>query len=217
MVDWCLFDFLKELEYSFFLYIMSRELRICRGGGGGGECGAFLSSLDRDPHPTCPRCRGKICTKDMTCDFCVGWSPAQWELFARKRAYAERERSSPSSSVPPAPKASPRVRTSSEVTQPGTSSSSSSLPSGGQVKTGESRGAPSVAPHEASSPPARPWSSEKAGSVSGCSSGACECACVSADPLGAAESEVARSQRTPPARVAFSVDSPLIAARSATR
>ena len=62
---------------------MSRELCICPGVGGR-KCGAFLSSLDRDPHPTCARCRGKICTRDMTCDFCVGWSSAQWELFPRK-------------------------------------------------------------------------------------------------------------------------------------
>ena len=46
--------------------------------------------------PTCARCRGKICTRDMTCDFCVDWSPAQWELFAKKRTYAERKRSRPS-------------------------------------------------------------------------------------------------------------------------
>ena len=115
---------------------MSRELRICPGVGGR-KCGAFLSSLDRDPHPTCPRCRGRICTRDMTCDFCVGWSLAQWELFAKKRTYAERKRSRPSGSVPPVPKTSSRARTSSEVTQPGTSSSSSSsLPSGGQDKRG---------------------------------------------------------------------------------
>ena len=75
---------------------------------------------------------GKICTRAMTCDFCVGWSPAQWELFAKKRTYAERKRSRPSGSVPPTPKTSPRARTSSEVTQPGTSSSSSSK----QVKGG---------------------------------------------------------------------------------
>ena len=67
---------------------MSRELRICPGVGGW-KCGAFLSSLDRDPHPTCARCRGKICTRDLTCDFCVGWSPAQWKLFAKKRTYKE--------------------------------------------------------------------------------------------------------------------------------
>ena len=112
---------------------MSRELRICPGVGGR-KCGAFLSSLDRDPHPTCARCRGRICTEDMTCDFCVGWSPAQWEQFAKKRTYAERKRSRPSGFVLPALKISPRARTSSEVMQPGTSSSS--LPSGGQAKRG---------------------------------------------------------------------------------
>ena len=173
---------------------MSRELRICPGGGGGG---AFLSSLDRDPHPTCARCRGKICTKDMTCDFCVNWSPAQWELFAMKRSYKERKKSRPSGSVPPAPGASPRAGTSSEVPQPGTSFSSSRL-----------SGAPGVASRGASSPTARLWSSERVGSVSGCSSVARECASVSSAPSGAAEGEVARSQRTPLARVASSVASP---------
>ena len=149
----------------------------------------------------------KYVQRDLTCDFCVGWSPAQWELFLKKRTYAERKRSRPSGSVPPAPKTSPRARTSLEVTQPGTSSSSSSLPSGGQVKRGESRGAPSVAPREASSLPARPRSSEKGGSVSGSLSGARERASVSSAPSGAAEGEVARSQRMSPVRVASSVTS----------
>ena len=135
--------------------IMSRELRICPGVGGR-KCCSFLSSLDRDPHPTCARCRGKICTRDMTYDFCVGWSPAQWELFAKKRTYKERKRSRPSGSVPPAPGVWPRARTSSEVPQPGTSSSSSSRPSRGQDKSGGFRGAPGVVSREASSPPARP-------------------------------------------------------------
>ena len=103
---------------------------------GSRKCGAFLSSLDRDPHPTCARYRGKICTHDLTCDFCVGWSPAQWELFAKKRTYKDRKKSRPLGSVPPAPGASPRAGTSSEVPQPGTSSSSSSRPSGGHVKRG---------------------------------------------------------------------------------
>ena len=103
------------------------------------KCGIFLSSLDRDPHPTCARCRGKICTRDMTCDFYIDWSPTQWELFAKKRTYKERKRSRPSGSVPPASGTSPRAGTSSEVPQPGTSSSSSSRPSGGQDERGGKR------------------------------------------------------------------------------
>ena len=47
---------------------MSKELRICPGVGAR-KCGAFLARLDRDPHPTCTRCRGRVCTRDMTCDF----------------------------------------------------------------------------------------------------------------------------------------------------
>ena len=138
---------------------MSRELQICPGMGSW-KCGAFLSSLDRDPHPTCARYRGKICTHDLTCDFCVGWSPAQWELFAKKRTYKDRKKSRPSGSVPPALGASPRAGTSSEVPQPGTSSFSSCT-SGGQVKRWGSQDAPGVVSHEASSPPARPQSSER--------------------------------------------------------
>ena len=98
---------------------------------GGRKCGAFLSSLDRDPHPTCTRCRGKICTKDLTCDFCVGWSSSQWEAFSKKLTYKERKRSRPSCSLPPATKTSPRAGTSLEVLHPETSSSSSP---GGQAK-----------------------------------------------------------------------------------
>ena len=110
-MDWCLFDFKLEYFLSFSL-VMSRELRLCPGVGGR-ECGAFLSSLDRDPHPTCTRCRGRVCTRDLTCDICAEWSSAQWELFAKKRSYAESKRHSrPSGSVPPAPKTSLRARTS---------------------------------------------------------------------------------------------------------
>ena len=113
---------------------MSRELRICPGVGDR-KCGAFLSRLDRDPHPTCTRCRGKVCTKDMTCDFCAVWSAEQWELFAKKRSYKERKQR-PSGSVPPAQQTFPRAETSSGVSRPGTSASSSSRPSGGQEKRG---------------------------------------------------------------------------------
>ena len=72
----------------------------------------------------------------MTCDFCVGWSPSQWEAFAKKRSYKERKSSRPSGSLPPATVTSPRAGTSSEVLHPEASSSSSSLPSGGQAKRG---------------------------------------------------------------------------------
>ena len=84
----------------------------------------------------------------MTCDFCVDWSPSQWEAFAKKRAYKDRKRSSrPSGALATA-------GTSSEVLRPEASSSSSSLHSGGQAKGEGSRDAPCVASREASSPPA---------------------------------------------------------------
>ena len=110
---------------------MSKELRVCPGVGAR-KCGAFLARLDRDPHPTCTRCRGKVCTRDMTCDFCAVWSADQWELFARKRSYKERKQR-PSGSAPPAQQTSPRAETSSGVSRPGTSSS---RPLGGQEKQG---------------------------------------------------------------------------------
>ena len=132
---------------------MSKELRICPGVGAR-KCGAFLARIDRDPHPTCTRCRGKVCTRDMTCDFCAVWSAEQWALFSKKRSYKERK-SRPSGSAPPAQQTSPRAETSSGVSRPGTSSASSSRPLGGQGKPEGSRGAPGVVSGRASSPPAR--------------------------------------------------------------
>ena len=165
---------------------MSRVLRICPGVGNR-KCGAFLSTLDRDLHPTCARCRGKICTNDMTCDFCADWSAAQWELFTKKCSYKERKKSSrPSGSVPPAPQTSPLAETPSGVSQPGTSSSSFSRPSGGQDKRGwGSQGAPGIVSREASPPPAGPRPRERGGSVSGRSSVVRERASASSAPSGA--------------------------------
>ena len=74
----------------FFLSLlaMSRELRICPRVGSR-KCGAFLSTLDRNPHPTCISCNAKVCTIDMTCDICADWS------------YKDRKKASrPSGSVP---------------------------------------------------------------------------------------------------------------------
>ena len=73
---------------------------------GARKCGAFLARIDRDPHPTCTRCRGKVCTMDLTCDFCAVWSAEQWALFSKKRSYKDRK-SRPSGSAPPAQQTSP--------------------------------------------------------------------------------------------------------------
>ena len=192
---------------------MSRELRICPGVGDR-KCGAFLSRLDRDPHPTCTRCRGKVCTKDLTCDFCAVWSAEQWELFSKKRSYKERKR--PSGSVLPAQQTSPRAETSSGVSRPGTSSASSSCPLRGQGKQGRSRGAPGVVFGGAPSPPARPRSSERGGSASRHSSGAGGLTPSSPSPSGGGGAGVARSLQTPISRVSDVVDFPVLTARSTT-
>ena len=184
---------------------MSKELRICPGVGAR-KCGAFLARLDRDPHPTCTRCRGRICTRDMTCDFCAVWSAEQWALFGKKRTYKERKHR-PSGSAPPAQQTSPRAETSSGVSRPGTSASSS-RPLGGQGKPGGSQGAPGVVSGGAPSPPAWPRSSERGGSASGHLSGVGGLASSSPSPSGGGGVEVARSRQTSLSRVSESVDSP---------
>ena len=185
---------------------MSKDLRICPGMGAR-KCGAFLARLDRDPHPTCARCRGRICTKDMTCDFCAVWSAEQWELFAKKRSYKERKHR-PSGSAPSAQQTSPRAETSSGVSRPGTSSSSSSRPLGGQERGEGSQGAPGVVSGGAPSPPARPRSSERGGSASRHLSGVSGLAPSSPSPSGGGGAGVARSRQTSHSRVSESVDSP---------
>ena len=64
----------------------------------------------------------------------------------------------------------PLAETSSGVSLPGTSSSSS-LPLGGQGRQEGSQGAPGVLSRGASSPPARSWLSERGGGASGLLSG----------------------------------------------
>ena len=184
---------------------MSKDLRICPGVGAR-KCGAFLARLDRDPHPTCARCRGRICTKDMTCDFCAVWSAEQWELFAKKRSYKERKHR-PSGSAPSAQQTSPRAETSSGVSHPGTSSSSSSRPLGGQERGEGSQGAPGVVSGGAPSPPARPRSSERGGSASRHLSGVSGLAPSSPSPSGGGGAGVARSRQTSHSHASESVDS----------
>ena len=132
----------------------------------------------------------------MTSDICAVWSATQWEQFVKKRTYKDRKKSSrPSGSVPTAPPTSPRAETSSGVSRPGTSSSSSSLPLGGQGKQEGSQGAPGVLSGGASSLPARIRSSERGGGASGLSFGArgCAPASPSPSPSGAGEVGAARS------------------------
>ena len=80
---------------------MSREQRLCPGNGGK-KCGAFMSPLFRDPHPTFARCRGRCCSNDMTCDICKDWSVTQWEKYHCKHSYSERHKNRPPGSILPA-------------------------------------------------------------------------------------------------------------------
>ena len=73
---------------------------------------------------------------------------------------------------------------------------------------GGSQGAPGVVSGGASSPPARPRSSERGGSASGNLSGVGGLASSSPSPLGGGGVEVARSRQTSLSRVSESVDSP---------
>ena len=102
----------------------------------------------------------------------------------------------------------PRAETSSGVSRPGTSSSSSSRPLGGQERGEGSQGAPGVVSGGAPSPPARPRSSERGGSASRHLSGASGLASSSPSPSGGGGAGVARSRQTSHSRVSESVDSP---------
>ena len=89
---------------------MSCGQRLCPGVGGR-RCGAFMSPIFRDPHPTCVRCRGKKCMADMTFDTCKDWSVAQWEAFLKMLPYSVRRRKRLSgSALPPVPQTPPALR-----------------------------------------------------------------------------------------------------------
>ena len=142
---------------------------------------------------------------------CIGWSPAHWELFAKKRSYKDRKKSRPSGSVPPAPGSLPRAGTSSEVPQPWTSSSSSSRPSGGQDKRGGGGG---LRVHLVLCPVRLPLLPLDLGLARGGGVSLDVCPLRASAPLSLQllreleRGGVARSQRTPPARAASSVASP---------
>ena len=118
----------------------------------------------------------------LCCVLCFG-SLAQGELW--KCSFLCKTSSRPSGSVPSAPSTSLFAETSLEVSLPGSSSSSSSLPLGGQGKRGGGgSGVHLVFLWGASSPPARLWSGERGGSASGHLSVACGLAPSSPPPSG---------------------------------
>ena len=120
---------------------MSLDQRLCPGVVGC-KCGAFMSPLFRNPHPTCARCRGRKCSSDVTCDICKDWSVAQWEMFLKKRSCSGRRKSRlsgstlPSASLPILPSASAP----SEAGQQSPSPRPSSLPSEGSERAEKSEG-----------------------------------------------------------------------------
>ena len=128
--------------------------------------------------------------------------------FHKEKILQRKEKTSPFRLCSPAQQTSPRAETSSGVSRPGTSSSSSSLPLGGQGRQGGSQGAPCAGSGGAPSPPARPRSSERGGSASGHSSGAQGRAPASSSPSGVGEGGAARALQMPLSRASDLVVSP---------
>ena len=109
---------------------VSCDQRLCPGVGGC-RCGASMSPIFRDPHPTCTRCRGIKCTADVTCDICTDWFVAQWEAFLKRRPYSGRCKKCPSgSALPPAsPTPLPSASAPSEAGRPAPPPRSLPIPS----------------------------------------------------------------------------------------
>ena len=127
--------------FLFSLARMSLDQQLCPGVGDC-KCGAFMSPIFRDPHPTCARCRGVKCTSDVTCDICKDWSVAQWEAFLKKCSYSGCRKSRPSGSALPTalPPIPPSTYASSKAGCPSPSRPPSSLPSEGWCWAGKSGG-----------------------------------------------------------------------------
>ena len=135
---------------------MSCEQQLCLSVGGC-RCGAFMSPLFRDLHPTCARCRGTKCSADMTCNICKDWSVAHWESFLKKRSYSGRRKKRPSGSalstapptLPPSTSASAKAGGPAPPLRPPTPLSE------GRGRFRESEGVPHVGSREVSTPPSR--------------------------------------------------------------
>ena len=138
----------------FRLMSMSCDQRLCPGVGGR-RCGAFMSPIFRDPHPTCARCRGVKCSADETCDICKDWSVMQWEAFLKRRPCSgcRKKRTSgfalPTASQTPPPSAS----ASSEAGRPALPPRSLPPPSEWRARLGEVEGVLRVGSLKVSPPP----------------------------------------------------------------
>ena len=73
------------------------NFRMCSGVGGR-TCGRRMSSLDRDPHPTCPTCRGKQCFREDPCSVCFNWPEDQWARYSSRKKYQRKAK--PGGSIP---------------------------------------------------------------------------------------------------------------------
>ena len=96
------------------------------------------------PTPTCTRCTGNVAPVTCFVTFVLFGRRLGGNNLYRRVLTMRKPSSRPSGSVPTALPTSPCAETSSGVSLPGTSSSSSSLPLGGQGKQEGSQGAPGV-------------------------------------------------------------------------
>ena len=90
---------------------MAKELSTMRRCPGVGEnsCGSFMASVTRDPHPTCTRCRGQTCTRQLTCEVCAAWSEEQWTDFEKIKKKKKKPKSVAGGSTPSATSTAPQT------------------------------------------------------------------------------------------------------------
>ena len=137
---------------------MSCKQRLCPSVGGR-RCGAFMSPLFRDPHPTCARCRGIKCSADVTSDICKDWSVTQWEAFLKRRCKKRPSVSALPSAPPTIP---PSASASSEA-----KCSAHPPPSEGRDRLGETEGVPRLGFVRSPLPPPAVWWERRGGAPLG--------------------------------------------------
>ena len=147
---------------------MSRIIRICPRVGDRKCCLPIILSIET-PTPLVLGV-GFFCASDRFCDICAFGRRLSWNFCVEEYLHCVR-RLLALQALFLLRRLLPLAETSSGVSLPGTSSSSS-LPLGGQGMQEGSQGAPGVLSGGASSPPARSRSSGRGGGASGLLSGA---------------------------------------------